>query len=76
MTYVPLNYKVWTVVILCFSNICVISAAIGGAATNIMDVSAKYAGVITGFSTTLSEFVSIFAPLMVHWICTDEVRTS
>lgn len=50
-------------------------AGVGGAGVNVLDISSKYAGIIGGALQTFASCFSLFAPLVVQWICIDMVGT-
>ncbi|CAG9771347.1 unnamed protein product [Ceutorhynchus assimilis] len=72
MTYISEDHKIWSVVLLSLGHAFFLSAAVAGAKINILDVSPKYAGIIMGFTQMFAQTISLFAPLLVQWICVDE----
>lgn len=45
-----------------------------GHLVNHIDLSPRYAGILSGISNGIGQIIAIFAPILVHFIVTDEVR--
>lgn len=73
MTYLTIETRWWSVVLICIAEIFIMVAGVGGAGVNVLDISSKYAGIIGGALQTFASCFSLFAPLVVQWICVDMV---
>lgn len=49
------------------------AAVIGGHIINHLDLSPRYAAILSGISNGVGQLIAIFAPILVHFIVTDEV---
>ncbi|XP_066146408.1 putative inorganic phosphate cotransporter [Euwallacea fornicatus] len=74
MTFVPIEHRRWTVGIISIAEPFIMMTGIGGAGVNILDISPKYAGIISGIESTFSNTVVIFAPLVVDWVCGEHMN--
>ncbi|XP_066252258.1 putative inorganic phosphate cotransporter [Euwallacea similis] len=74
MTFVPIEHRNWTVGIICIAEPFIMMAGVGGAGVNTLDISPKYAGIISGIESTFSSTLAIFAPLVVDWVCGEYIN--
>jgi len=75
MTYLTIETRWWSMVLMFIAEVFIMMAGVGGAGVNVLDISSKYAEIIGGAMHTFASCFSLFAPLIVQWICIDMVST-
>lgn len=50
------------------------SAVASGHIVNHLDLSPRYAAILSGISNGIGQLIAILAPILVHFIVTNEVR--
>lgn len=52
-----------------------LAAVTSGHIVNHIDLSPRYAAILSGISNGIGQLIAIFAPILVHFIVADEVRS-
>jgi len=64
--------QVLAVTLLALGNVCYASTLVGWSVNHI-DLSPKFAGILSGISITTSQGIAMLSPLIVHFIVKDLV---